>query len=105
MRGYWIPGHEPSLVNASLWHTPQACTLIRTCPAPGSGISRSRIWKSPPGLGTCATFMVAVATLVIVTSPPGCFRLDTVRELGLQPADVISQVGFHIAPLVKSPLE
>jgi hypothetical protein len=44
-------------VRASLPQTPQACTFIRTCPRPGSGISRSTIWNSPPGLGTCATFI------------------------------------------------
>jgi hypothetical protein len=43
----------PSLVNESLWQIPQACTLIRTDPAPGSGISRSTISKAPPGRETC----------------------------------------------------
>src|SRR5215831_12603614 len=56
-RGYWIPGHPPSFVSTSLWHTPQACTLILTCPAPGLGIFRSTISKSPPGLEICATFI------------------------------------------------
>jgi hypothetical protein len=39
--------------------------LIRTCPAPGLGISRSTIWKSAPGLETCAAFIVATATVVV----------------------------------------
>src|SRR5438067_13565350 len=68
-RGYSIPGHAPSFVNTSLWHTPQACTLIRTCPAPGSGVSRSTILKSAPGLGTCATFIVPIATVVAIHPP------------------------------------
>ena len=33
-------------MSTSLWQTPQACTLMRTCPAPGLGISRSTISKS-----------------------------------------------------------
>src|ERR1700679_2677245 len=59
-RGYSIPGHAPSFVSTSLWHTPQACTLMSTCPAGGLGISRSTISKSAPGLGTTATFIVAM---------------------------------------------
>src|SRR5882724_2930088 len=42
---------------------PQACTRIRTCPAPGLGISRSTISKSAPGFGTCTTFIFAIETL------------------------------------------
>src|SRR6266404_2656498 len=42
---------------------PQACTRIRTCPAPGLGISRSTISKSAPGFGTCTTFILAIETL------------------------------------------
>src|SRR6266403_3278808 len=42
---------------------PQACTRIRTCPAPGFGISRSTISKSAPGFGTCATFIFAIEAL------------------------------------------
>src|SRR5713226_5019752 len=64
-----MPGHKPSFVSTSLWQTPQACTLIRTCPAPGSGISRSTIWKPAPGLEIWATFMVATATVVAVNPP------------------------------------
>src|ERR1041384_1346350 len=47
---------------------------MSTCPALGSGISRSRISKSPPGLGTCATFMGATAfvgtTSLAAINPP-----------------------------------
>src|SRR6267143_5019023 len=42
---------------------PQACTRMRTCPAPAFGISRSTISKSAPGFGTCATFIFAIETL------------------------------------------
>src|SRR5277367_2684859 len=56
-----MPGHAPSFVSTSLWHTPQACTLMRTCPAAGSGISRSTISKSPPGLEICAACMGAAS--------------------------------------------
>src|SRR5260370_23572619 len=51
-----MPGHPPSFVSTSLRHTPQACTLMRTSPAAGLGISRSTIWNSAPGFGTCAAF-------------------------------------------------
>ena len=57
-------------MSTSLWQTPQACTLMRTCPAPGLGISRSTISKSAPGLGICATFIGAIATLVVAMDPP-----------------------------------
>jgi hypothetical protein len=69
-----IPGHKPSLVSASLWQTPQACTLMRTSPAFGSGISRSTISKSAPGLEICATCIVATsgfaAMLSVAITPP-----------------------------------
>src|SRR6266481_350924 len=39
---------------------PQACTLMRTSPAPGFGISRSTISKSPPGFEICAAFIGAI---------------------------------------------
>jgi hypothetical protein len=45
-----MPGNNHSLVKESLWHTPHACTLIRTCLAPGSGVSFSTISKGPFGL-------------------------------------------------------
>ena len=48
-----MPGNNPSLVMESLWQTPQACTLIRTCIGPGSGMSRYTISKGPLGLDTC----------------------------------------------------
>src|SRR5262245_30415530 len=39
---------------------PQACTLIRTVPGPGSGTSRSTISKGPFGRATCATRIFAM---------------------------------------------
>src|SRR6266403_1342765 len=36
---------------------PHASTFTRTCPAPGSGISRSINSQSPPGLLICAAFI------------------------------------------------
>src|SRR5271156_6370048 len=68
-----MPGHKPSFVSTSLWHTPQACTLIRTCPASGVGISRSTISKSAPGLEICATFIFVIfigTTLLVAINPP-----------------------------------
>src|SRR5215813_5432639 len=54
-RGYLMPGCVPSFVKESLWQTPQASTLMRTNPAPGSGISRSTIASGPFILVICAT--------------------------------------------------
>jgi hypothetical protein len=39
---------------------PQACTLIRTDPALGSGIGRSTISKGPLGRGTCTARIVVM---------------------------------------------
>src|ERR1700745_3140217 len=72
-----MPGQEPSTVSTSLWQTPQACTLMRTCPAPGSGISRSTISKPAPGLEICATFICVAAigtTLLVAINPPMKFQ-------------------------------
>src|SRR3984893_10273796 len=60
-RGYWIPGKAPCLVNESLWQTPQAWTLMRTCRAVGSGTSRSTISKGPLALLTCTARMRDIA--------------------------------------------
>src|ERR1700691_5019966 len=70
-----MPGHAPSFVSTSLWQTPQACTLMRTCPTPVSGIARSTISKSAPGLGTCAAFICTIfigttVTLLVAINPP-----------------------------------
>src|SRR5580698_4995367 len=65
-----MPGHWPSFVSASLWQTPQACTLISTSPTPGLGISRSTNSKSAPGLGTSTDFMGAIAIFVVAILPP-----------------------------------
>src|SRR5215467_9834589 len=73
-RGYWIHGKTPSLTSTSLWQIPQAFTLMRTCPASGSGIPRSTISNFPPGLEICAAFIGAVvgfgATLNVAIIPP-----------------------------------
>ena len=36
-----MPGKVPVTAEESLWQMPQASTLIRTSPGPGSGIGRS----------------------------------------------------------------
>jgi hypothetical protein len=41
------------LVIVSLWQIPQAWTLMRTDPAPGSGMLRSTISNGPFGRKTC----------------------------------------------------
>src|SRR5215211_2650893 len=60
-----MPGNNPSLVKESLWQTPQACTLIRTCIGPGSGMSRSTISKGALGLDTCTERMYNYVLLAI----------------------------------------
>src|SRR4051794_15007103 len=65
-RGKVMPGHWPSLVKTSLWQTPQAWTLIRTDPGPGSGIGRSTSSRGPPGRETWATRIVAMRMLLSV---------------------------------------
>src|ERR1700722_3238857 len=69
-----MPGKAPSFVRTSLWQTPQACTLMRTCPAPGFGISRSTISNSPPALEICAAFMGAIAIFVVAMFSPLNFK-------------------------------
>src|SRR5437870_10022534 len=49
---------------------------MRTCPAPGCGTSRSTISKSPPALRTCATFIGAIATLVVAMLTSGWNRSE-----------------------------
>src|SRR5262245_11556421 len=44
-----MPGKSDSFVTASLWQMPQASTLIRTWPGPGSGIGCSTRSKAPFG--------------------------------------------------------
>src|SRR5882724_11540627 len=39
---------------------PHASTFTRTCPAPGSGITRSINSQSPPALLICAAFIVVL---------------------------------------------
>jgi hypothetical protein len=58
-----MPGINPFFVTESLWQTPQAWTLIRTDPAPGSGISRSTISNGPPARGTWTTRILGINVL------------------------------------------
>src|SRR5215217_6495096 len=95
-----MPGHQPSLVNTSLWQTPQACTLIRTCPGLGWGISRSTIWKSAPGPAICAAFIVAMATVVVLIPLSlhleDDFQLD--RRTQREARDAIDQPAWALVP-------
>src|SRR5215472_3646565 len=83
-----MPGLEPSFVNTSLWQMPHACTLMRTCPEVGLGISRSMIWKSAPGLETCATFIVATETVIDDIQPP-LLAAETTNHLLATPRMVL----------------
>src|SRR3954469_9575564 len=51
----------PITVSKSEWQTPHACTLTRTCPGPGSGISTSVSSNFSFAAGTRAIFMVATS--------------------------------------------
>src|SRR5579864_1864531 len=66
-RGKVMPGHWPSLVKTSLWQTPQAWTLIRTDPGPGSGIGRSTSSRGPPARETCTARIVALRMFISVS--------------------------------------
>src|SRR5215831_20307639 len=59
---------------------------MRTCPAPGWGISRSTMSKSAFGLEICATFMVTtpvfVATFTAAMLPPGNPRFKVEERCG-----------------------
>src|SRR5579864_7484919 len=106
-----MPGHNPSLVSTSLWQTPQACTLIRTCPASGVGISRSTISKSAPGLETCAAFICAIfigTTLLVAINPPMNFGHEVGKRLSLQKAAVTRGLNLteHFTPTtINMPVE
>jgi hypothetical protein len=63
-----MPGHRPSLVMASLWQTPQASILMRTCPVPGSGISRSTISRGRFGRLTCTARIFGIIPPLVVIS-------------------------------------
>src|SRR5579863_2524918 len=87
-----MPGHAPSFVSTSLWHTPHACTLIRTCPAPGRGISLSTISKFPPALETCTAFIGAMPTFVVAIFPP------------LNSQTLTAAAGARLSSLLQNPL-
>src|SRR5439155_26394892 len=88
-----MPGHRPSFVSTSLWHTPQACTLMRTCPVPRLGISRSTIWKPDPGLEICATFIVVTATVVVAINPPTNRQLFAIKPESWRPKQLDEGIG------------
>src|SRR5882724_2297947 len=67
IRGYGRPGQSPSLTSTSLWQTPQASTLMRTCARPGSGMGRSTSSNGPPGLLTCTAFMRGMCCLLVAS--------------------------------------
>src|SRR5262245_2684976 len=66
---------------------PQACTLIRTVLAAGSGIGRSTISKGPLGRDTCATRIFAMFVLRL---PPVAVAiiLRRRRPRGIVPAGI-----------------
>src|SRR5579862_2866726 len=90
-----MPGH-PSFVRTSLWQTPQACTLIRTCPASGLGISRSTISKSAPGLETCAAFIfvIFIGTTLLVAIKVSYKFLTTLLIIDFAGFDRSMQIRF-----------
>src|SRR5271170_7742492 len=69
-----MPGHNASLVSTSLWQTPQACTLTRTSPGPGFGISRSTISHGPWAFATCTTLIFFA--FAAICPPQNEFRID-----------------------------
>jgi hypothetical protein len=55
---------------------------MRTCPAPGSGMARSTISKSPPGLEICATLFGATSGFGATLNVAMNSSYDLSAELG-----------------------
>src|SRR6266850_5142433 len=72
---------------------PQACTLMRTSPALGLGISRSTISKSAPALGICATFIGVIATPKRrgIQEHPSALRVPRAIGVGLEQGNRFDQ--------------
>src|SRR5213596_3372511 len=63
---------------------PHASTFTRTCPAPGSEISRSTNSQSPPGLLICAAFIFVFIKCLCFSFAP-CWLSHFHRNLFLHP--------------------
>src|SRR5689334_16393230 len=72
-RGNELP-NAPTTVRVSEWHTPQAWTLTRTCPGPGSGTSTSVISNFSLAAGTRAIFIVATLEDITPSAGEGLLR-------------------------------
>src|SRR5271154_1015236 len=68
-RGYERLGNCASTVAASEWHTPQASTRIRTCPAPGTATFLWTKEKTPGEEISTALYVLAIFILQL-HSPP-----------------------------------
>src|SRR2546429_6071404 len=78
---------------------PQACTLMRTSPTPGAGISRSTIWKSAPPLGIWAAFIGAIAIFVVAMMPPTNLHLhhsNLCRETSIRSEEHTSELQSRL---------
>ena len=74
-RGYWMPGHLPSVTSTSLWQMPQACYLDANLPGARLGnLALDDLEIAPPGLEICATFIVATAMFVVAIIAPANSR-------------------------------
>src|ERR1700691_2905002 len=58
-----MPGNCASTVAASEWHTPQASTRIRTCPAPGTATFLSTKENTPGEEISTALYVLAILIL------------------------------------------
>src|SRR5208282_3379184 len=68
-RGKERLGNCASTVAASEWHTPQASTRIRTCPAPGTAIFLSTNEKTPGEEISTALYVLAILILPLHIPP------------------------------------
>src|SRR5271169_3024724 len=68
-RGYERLGNCASTVAASEWHTPQASTRMRTCPAPGTAIFLSTKEKTPGEEISTALYVLAILILQLHIPP------------------------------------
>src|SRR2546423_6138259 len=85
--GNTVPGSQPLASTASVWHIPQASTVTRTWPGPGSGSSRLTISNGPPAAETSVTRMLkvgsspcATGTAAAETAYPGIDTTQLIRE-------------------------
>src|ERR1700681_2579379 len=102
-------GNWPSTVAASEWHTPQASTRIRTCPAPGKATFLSTKEKTAGEEISTALYVLAMLILQLHIPPN---RNDSIlsvshsltsRSLPANATCASARARFYTAPLNLGP--